>query len=51
MSLNNDNIDDSETYIYLYVCTQFVSVQKEWTAYVVALAAVKLYDLCARVDI
>ena len=43
ISLDNDN----DTHMYLHVCPHFERVQTEWTAYVVAVVVVILYDLCA----
>ena len=48
ISLDNDNDNDNDIYMYLHVCVHFERVQIEWTAYIVALVVVILYDLCAH---
>ena len=47
ISLDNDDDNDNDIYMYLYVCAHFERVQIEWTAYIVALVVVLLYDLYA----
>ena len=46
ISLDCDN--DNDTHIHPHVCPHFERVQTEWTANVVALVVVILYDLCAH---